>query len=355
MHADQDVARATRSRVLDQLAAQRPGRLDAGGLQRRHQGEEGGGGDRRQHQEQRDAPVGGGHAEADVTQIDGHGAHRPVDSALEREARYEVSAAGGGQREQHAFGQQLPDNAAPRCANRQSNADFPLTRHAAGEQQVRDVGATDQQDQSERDEQRREDRDGFEGLRHGAATRYELDAHGPVGGRRLVRVPCRELGAGALHRHAGFQASDNLDADLVFAAADVRHEIDEAGERRPEVGRTDLETAEPFRHHSDDLVWRAGDEHRASNHVGIAVELALPSLVAQHEDGVAACAIIVGSAERASHDRVHAHDTEEARRHEIDRHHPPIDPQIDFVHRRVGLGEDVRVRSQRFETLASEL
>ena len=66
-------------------------------------------------------------------------------------------------------------------------------------------------------------------------------------------------------------------------------------ERRPEVGRTDLETAEPLRHHADDFVWRAGDEHRASDHVGIAVELAPPSLVAQHEDGVAACAVIVGS------------------------------------------------------------
>jgi hypothetical protein len=65
-------------------------------------------------------------------------------------------------------------------------------------------------------------------------------------------------------------------------------------------------------------------------------------------------AVIVGSAERASHDRIDPHDTEEARRHEIDRHHPPVDPQIDVVHRRVGLGEDVRVRSQRVETPASE-
>ena len=140
----------------------------------------------------------------------------------------------------------------------------------------------------------------------------------------------------------------------VFAAADVRHEIGEAGERRPEVGRPDLETAEPLRHHADDLVWRAADEHRASNHVGIAVEVALPSRVAQHEDGVAAGAIVVGSAERASHDRVHAHDAEEARGHEIDRHHPPVDPQIDLVQLRVGLGEDVRFRSQRFETPARE-
>jgi len=75
----------------------------------------------------------------DVTQIDGHGVHCPVGSALEREARYQVSAAGGRQREQPTFGQQLSDNATPRCANRQPDADFPLTRHTAGEQQVRDV------------------------------------------------------------------------------------------------------------------------------------------------------------------------------------------------------------------------
>ena len=81
--------RAARPRVLDQLAAQRPDRLDAGRLQRRHQGEEGGGGDRRQHQEQRDAPIGGGHTEVDVTEIDGHGAHHPGDapSSARRETR----------------------------------------------------------------------------------------------------------------------------------------------------------------------------------------------------------------------------------------------------------------------------
>ena len=112
---------------------------------------------------------------------------------------------------------------------------------------------------------------------------------------------------------------------------------------------------EPLRHHPDNLVGRAGNEHRASNHVGIAVEMALPSLVAQHEDGVPAGAIIVGSVERASHDRRHADDAEEARGHEIDRHHPPVDAQIHLIQIRVGVGEDVGFRSQCFETLAREL
>ena len=355
LHADQDVARATGFRVLNQFATQRPYWFDPRGLQCRHQREEGGGGDGRNHEEQRNAPISGRHAEVDVAQINGHGAHRPGNRAFESKARDDIPSGGCREREQDVLGQQLPDNAAPRCADRQSNADLALACDPTGEQQVGDIGATNKQDQPEREEQRGEQPDSLQGLRHGATVGQQLNAHGPLGGAgRLVGIPRRELGASALHRDARFQAADDLDAGLVLAAANVGQEIGDSRQRRPEVRRADLETTEPFRHHADNLERRAADEHRPSQHVWIAIEVALPSRVAQHEHGIAARAIVIGRAQRSTHDRVHGHGVKETARHQVDRHHPAVNPQIELVHRRIGACEDVRFLAQRFETRAGE-
>ena len=43
-----------------------------------------------------------------------------------------------------------------RCPERQPDADLPLAREAAREQQVGDVGAANQQNETKREEQRRE-------------------------------------------------------------------------------------------------------------------------------------------------------------------------------------------------------
>ena len=66
LDADQRIAGAAGPRVLHQLAAQRPHRLDPRRLQRGHQREEGGGGHRRDDQEHGHAPVGSGHGELEV-------------------------------------------------------------------------------------------------------------------------------------------------------------------------------------------------------------------------------------------------------------------------------------------------
>ena len=51
---------------------------------------------------------------------------------------------------------------------------------------------------------------------------------------------------------------------------------------------------------------------------------------------------------------LHADDIEEAARHEVDRHHPAVDTQIDLGQRRVGVRKDARFRTQRFETRTGE-
>ena len=108
-------------------------------------------------------------------------------------------------------------------------------------------------------------------------------------------------------------------------------------------GALDLEAAEPGRHHADDLERRAVDEHGPSQHVRIAIEAALPALVAQHDrPDCRQLRLVIGGAERAPHHRIHVDHLEEVARDEGDRHHPAVDTQIDVVHRRVGVREDAR-------------
>ena len=65
-----------------------------------------------------------------------------------------------GQREQDAFGQQLPDDAAASRADGRADRDLALAARRAHEQQVGDVRARDQQDEAdgaEQDPERRPD------------------------------------------------------------------------------------------------------------------------------------------------------------------------------------------------------
>ena len=130
-------------------------------------------------------------------------------------------------------------------------------------------------------------------------------------------------------------------------------ELPELRQRRPEVRGRDLEAAERRRHHADDLERLAADEHGPSQHVRIAVELAGPAPVAQHDDPMAA-RLVVGGREGASHHRIDPDDLEEVAGDERRRHHPAIDAEIDVGHRRIGAGEDAGLPAQRLERRARE-
>ncbi len=168
LDADQRVARAAGPGVADQLAAQRPQRRDPRRPQRRHQREEGGGGHCRDDQEQRPRASPRRARSARGSCPRGRSASpatrsRSGSPSATRETTKPPAAAASASSQ--ALGHELTDDAAPRGAEGQANADLALPRHAASQQQVGDVGAADQQDQAEREEQRREDREGFQGLR----------------------------------------------------------------------------------------------------------------------------------------------------------------------------------------------
>jgi hypothetical protein len=91
------------------------------------------------------------------------------------------------------------------------------------------------------------------------------------------------------------------------------------------------------------------NEHRPPDHVRIALEMPIPSLVTQHDHRVAARTLIVRRREPASHDRIDADDLKEICGDQRDGHHAAIDTQIDFFDGRVRIGEDAGLRSHRIE------
>ncbi len=120
-------------------------------------------------------------------------------------------------------------------------------------------------------------------------------------------------------------------------------------------GRADLEAAEALRHHADDLVRRAGDEHGASDHVRVALEVALanPCRSARSPDcrrhdrrqrGRSARPI-TGLTSTTSKKLPDTSLTAIIR--------PSTRRSISFT-RRVGIGEDAGFRSHRFETRTRE-
>ena len=138
-----------------------------------------------------------------------HAAHQQPDGAA-------------GHREQHAFDDQLPDQTDALRAHREADRDLLLAPDGARQQQVRDVGAGDQQQQSD---DRREDPDGRgqlgaevgDALFGGGEDERlvgELLAERAASGRDRLGLDAQqrvierlEAGLGGLHGDAGAEAA----------------------------------------------------------------------------------------------------------------------------------------------------
>ncbi len=134
--------------------------------------------------------------------------------------------------EQQAFRQQLADDLETRRAERQAHGDLGLPRRRAGQQHVRDVGAGDQQDEADGDEQHREaqarvaddpflqrhDADVAVGAREGLlqARRHQIDVGlggGGVDARFQPGEDPQAVAAAAVRRASsgsGAQSSDSV-------------------------------------------------------------------------------------------------------------------------------------------------
>src|SRR5436309_4189250 len=137
----QAAAEATRA-LLERVVE-----IGARRLQRRRQAEDQTGRERDDHRERKHGAV-----DADLLNVrQVEPAQRAKDAgAPEREQQPQRAAE---QREQRAFGQQLADQAKPSGAESGADGDLALARRRARQQQVRGVGAGDEQNESDRTEE----------------------------------------------------------------------------------------------------------------------------------------------------------------------------------------------------------
>ena len=112
LDGDQGMSCATRTRVPRHVAAHRPHQFEAGGLQRRHEPEEHRRDNRAGHQEHQHPPVRGGGADVQLLgELRRHRGGRRVERTLQKQPRDGKTACRRREREEEAFGEQLPDDA----------------------------------------------------------------------------------------------------------------------------------------------------------------------------------------------------------------------------------------------------
>ena len=146
-----------------------------------------------------------------------------------------------------------------------------------------------------------------------------------------------------------------LDADAVFAAAIAR--AGTAASCASGAQKSGAATSRPrnaCRHHADDLERRAADEHGPSEHVRIAIEVAGPALVAQHDRPDCRLTLVVGGASARPITGSTPTTWKKLPVTSDDRHHPAVDAQIDVGHRRIGVGEDAGLPCATPRTRARE-
>ncbi len=232
------------------------------------------------------------------------------------------------QREQQTLGEQLPDDAAPRRANRQPDPNLALTRDPAREQQVGDVRAPDHQDEAERKKERHEQQHRLGRQRDRAQPRFQDEARRPLAGtfNGIPRVPHEQLRERLVARQIGLQPADDVEAAGPFASLLAGAELVKERKRRPEVRRRDgLESSKAFRHHADNLERCPVHPDRAVEHAGVARIVLRPGPMAEDNDRRTARFVVRGR-ERPPTLGAGAEDAEEVPRDETALPPDALDP-----------------------------
>ena len=220
------------------------------------------------------------HAQVDVhvaQQLREAGGDDEGEEARAPEREHEAAAAPD-EGQDEVLGQELPHEPAPAGSGGRAQGELLLPRRARGQQQVRDVGAGDEQDEADRAQQEREHVLGAaeEGLLDGDEARALASGFLAPG---LEHVPADrgDLGLGRRHRDPRLQASDDGDPARLGNLAEVV--------RGPEGDAVfpghELESR---RHHPDHRPRLAVHVEGRPDDVVLAAEAALPRLVGD-DDG----------------------------------------------------------------------
>ena len=250
-----------------------------------------------------------------------HGVRRQLraDERLDRGERPQCEQQADGarhHREDEALDEEVPHHARPRRAERLADGDLLAPRGQASEEERGDVGARDEQHESDCAEQRverrleRTDQRGHEEPRLGDGVGVEPRAE-------LLAVAARDrqqLLLRVRERHAGLQSRDGLRVACAGLHLRRREAADLEDARREHLHLTERR-AHARRHDADDFPRLAVERDRLADQRGAAAESRLPDLVAQdaHRRSVRRVFVLVKvaaerrqDAERRQERRAHA-------------------------------------------------
>ena len=208
-------------------------------------------------------------------------------------AHRDDAQAAADERERHALGEQLPQQARPARAHRDAHGQLALARHQAREEQVRHVDARDEQHEPRRAQQHEQRATGV--ADEDLVERADRRAMGMVPKRRQPGAERFHLGPRLLERHVRLEARDH--PHEVVAA---RRLVEGPRERQPELGA--LRVVEARRHDARYRVRLAVERHALTDERGIGPEPLPPQPVGQH-DGLRAAGLILFGRERTAHAR----------------------------------------------------
>src|SRR5436190_3748415 len=249
------------------------------GKKRRHETEGDGGDERGEKRPSEHMPV---KAEKDtLTVVSGGSSGKPIGGPL----CDENGAGASSHSQEQGLCDQRPQQLHARCAHRGSDGKFPGARHRPGQQEVRQIGASDQQHETRQADEHRQGHENSFGK--GRA----------VEGDRLPGAPGVYFGKVSSEARAevGDKGSPFRLRELVGAASDRTHgDAAAVGghflvkcEWTKEIVRTEVTPViEPRGQNADDLVRFAIDADNATNDIVFAAEALLPAALADNNHAI---------------------------------------------------------------------
>ena len=260
-------------------------------------------------------------AEGDDPQIECQ-RHRPGQESWRNQRRRGVedesanrdTEPAANQRQDHAFRQQLTNDPPPPGAERGAHRELACPRTGARHQQVGNVGAADEQHES--NDAEKEHRRHLEiAADHRVVHRLQAHATALIGLRIFSGESgrnCRQIGLRGADASLGLHPPDHLQHVL---PAGARRHVDERPHRPHARAAEDLEV---LRHDADDRPQDAVHLDFLADDGGITIEARLPQGLAHHDD-LAPLRFILGD-ERPAGDRRDAKHVEDPCRHPLARH-----------------------------------
>ena len=188
-----------------------------------------------------------------------------------------------------AFGEQLPNQAAMRRTDGQTDLDLPLSSHRAREKEIRDVRTRDHQHQANREAHRHDERHELLQIDERRCV-GDVDSRGPS--VSFADARCRHVDrSGSLCReHVRLQASVESNRPVptlgVRLIPGIAVQLPPHGQGNPKVRHVRLSAHEPLGGDPDDLVEMAFEANAPTDERRVAAESPAPETLAQNNDRV---------------------------------------------------------------------